>query len=80
MPLPAAYFTSKRPRNVDVSFESYVDADFVNCIDNGHSISEYAFFMAGGPITLQSRSQFTLALNTMGAEYIAAAAATQEAY
>ena len=27
MPLPTAHFSSKRPRDVDVSLESYVDAD-----------------------------------------------------
>ena len=55
MPLPAAYFASKRPRDVDVSLESYVDVDFANCVDDRHSISEYAFFLAGGPISWQSR-------------------------
>ena len=30
MPLPTAYFSSKRPRDVDVSLESYGDADFAN--------------------------------------------------
>ena len=38
MPLPTVYFSSKRPRDVNVSLESYVDADFANCIDDRHSI------------------------------------------
>ena len=80
MPLPTAYFASKRPRDVDVSLESYVDADFANCIDDRHSISGYAFLLAGGPISWQSRSQPTVALSTMEAEYMAAATATQEAF
>ena len=76
MPLPTAYFTSKRPRDVDVSLESYADADFANCIDDRHSISGYAFLLAGGPISWQSRSQSTAALSTMEAEYMVVAKAT----
>ena len=80
MPLPTAFFSSKRPRNVDVSLESYVDADFANCIDDRHSISGYAFLLAGGPVSWLSRSQPTAALSTMEAEHMAAATATQEAF
>ena len=36
--------------------------------------------MAGGPISWRSRSQETVALSTMEAEYMAAATATQEAF
>ena len=39
MPLPIAYFASKRPRDVDVSLESYIDSDFANCIDDRQFIS-----------------------------------------
>ena len=35
--------------------------------------------LAGGPISSESRSQATVALSTMKAEYMAAATATQEA-
>ena len=59
---------------------NYVDADFANSVDDGNSISGYAFMMAGGPISWQSRSQPTVALSTMEAEYMAAATATQEAF
>ena len=51
MPRPTAYFSSKRPRDVDVSLVSYVDADFANCIDDRHSISGYAFLLVGDPIS-----------------------------
>ena len=60
-----------------MNIESYVDADFANSID---SISGYAFILAGEPIIWQSRSQATVALSTMEAEYMAAATATQEAF
>ena len=46
MQLPSAYFASMRPRDVDVSLESYVDADFANCVDDHHTISGYALFLA----------------------------------
>ena len=36
MPLPTAYFSLKRPRDADVSLESYMDDDFANCIDDRH--------------------------------------------
>ena len=55
-------------------------ADFANCTDDQNSISGYAFFLEGGPICWQSKSQSTLALSTMEAEYMAAAMATQEAF
>ena len=50
MSLPTAYFS----RDVDVSLESYVDADIAYCIDDRHSTSGYAFLLAGGPISWQS--------------------------
>ena len=62
-----------------MSLESYVDADFANCIVDRYSISGYAFLLAGGSISSHSRSQSTVALSTMEAEYIAAATVTQEA-
>ena len=65
MPLPTAFFSSKRPRDVDVTLESYVDADFANCIDDRHSISGYTSLLAEGPISWQSRSHPTVALSTM---------------
>ena len=49
-------------KGFDVNIESYVDADFANCVDDGHSM------LAGGPISWQSKSQATVALSTMEAE------------
>ena len=80
MPSPTAYFASKRPRDVDLSLESYVDADFANCVDDRHFILGYAFFLAGGTTSWQSRFLSTVALSIMEAEYMAAASATQEAF
>ena len=47
--------------------------DFVNCIDDRHSISGYAFLLAVG-------SQSTVAQSIIEAEYMATATATQEAF
>ena len=80
MALPTAYFASNHSKDIDVNIDSYVDADFANSIDGRHSISGYAFMLAGGPISWQSRSQATVALSTMEAEYMAVATATQEAF
>jgi hypothetical protein len=43
------------------------------------STSGYAFFLNGAPISSASRKQQTVALSTAEAEYVALAAATQEA-
>ena len=51
-----------------MNIKSYVDADFANSVDSRHSISGYAFMMASGPISWQSRSQATVALRTMEAD------------
>ena len=51
---------------------SYVDADFANAIDDRHPTSGYVFY-------LQSRSQPTVALSSMEAEYMTASTATQVA-
>ena len=65
---------------MDVSLESYVNAEFANCNDDRHSLSGYAFLLAGGPISWQSRSQSTEALSMIEAECMAAVTATQEAF
>ena len=80
MPLPTAFYTSNQSKYVEVNIESYVDADFANSVDNRHSISGYAFLLAGGPISWQSRSQPTVALSTMEGEYMVTATATQDAF
>ena len=77
MSLPPAYFSSERPRDVDVSLESYMDADLAKCIDDRHTISGYAFLLAGGPISWQSKSKSTVARSTIEAEYMAEATSTQ---
>ena len=47
----AAYFSFKRPQCADSNLVSYVDADFVNSIDDRHSVSGYVFFLYRGPIS-----------------------------
>ena len=50
MPLPTAFFTSNRSKDVNVNIESYVDADFANSVNDRHSISGYAFMLVVGPL------------------------------
>ena len=80
MPLPTSSYASNRSKNVDVNIELYVDAAFANSIDDIHSISGYAFMLARGLVSWQSRSQATVVLSTMELEYMAAATATQETF
>ena len=56
----------------------FVDADHAGHKDDRRSVTGYVFMLAGGPISWQSRSQTTVALSSMEAEYMAACAATQE--
>ena len=68
------------PRDVDVAIESFLDAKCANNVDDRHSTSGCEFFLGGGAVTWPSRSQATVALSTMEAEYMVAATVTQEAF
>ena len=57
----------------------FVDADHAANKDDRRSVTGYAFLLAGGPVSWQSKTQPTVALSSMEAEYMAACAATQEA-
>jgi uncharacterized protein involved in tolerance to divalent cations len=76
--MPTGYFHSQHPEEHEW-LHGFADADFANCLDNRRSVTGYAFFMSGGPISWNSRSQPTVALSSMEAEYMAACSATQEA-
>ena len=54
LPLPTAFYTSNRSKDVEINIESYVDADFANSVNDLHSVSGYAFLLAGGIIKWQS--------------------------
>ena len=56
----------------------FVDADHAGHKDDRRSVTGYVFMLADGPISWQSRSQTTVALSSMEAEYMAACAATRE--
>src|SRR3954468_17867296 len=57
----------------------YTDADWAGDLDERKSTSAYVFLLNGGAISWRSKKQGMIALSTMEAEYIAAAAAVQEA-
>jgi hypothetical protein len=57
----------------------FSDSDYAFDVDSRKSVTGYVFFVAGGPISWKSQSQATVALSSAEAEYMALAAATQEA-
>jgi hypothetical protein len=57
----------------------YSDADWAGDLSDRKSTSGYAFFFNGALVSAASRKQTTVALSTAEAEYVALAAATQEA-
>jgi hypothetical protein len=57
----------------------YCDSDWGNDIDDRRSYTGYAFILAGGAVSWQSKKQPTTALSSVEAEYMAATQATKEA-
>ena len=57
----------------------FSDSDWAGDLEDRHSTTGYVFFMAMAPISWATKRQPTVALSSMEAEYMAAAAATQEA-
>ena len=56
----------------------FCDADWGGDLDDRRSTTGFVFMLNGGPITWQSRSQTSVALSTLEAEYMAMAEATKE--
>lgn len=65
--------------NEGLNLFGYSDASYADHLDTRRSTTGYVYMMAGGPVTWQSKSQPTVALSTMEAEYMALASASQEA-
>ena len=57
----------------------YSDADWAGNVNNRKSTSRYLFMMNGAAVSWRSQKQTCVALSTAEAEYIALAAAAQEA-
>ena len=57
----------------------FSDSDYAFDVDSRKSVTGYVFYVAGGPVSWKSQSQATVALSSAEAEYMALAAATQEA-
>ena len=71
-----SYDRNGENRNVLVG---YVDSDWAADVDTRRSQTGYVFYLNGGPVSWQSKKQTTVALSTVEAEYMAMAAAAQEA-
>jgi len=57
---------------------AFVDADYARDTDSRRSVTGFLFFLAGAPISWQTRQQPSVALSTMESEFMAACAAAQE--
>ena len=77
--MPRGHAGWNKPGDNTVGLDGFVDADHAGDVDDRRSVTGYVYLMADGPISWQSRSQTTVALSSMEAEYMSLAAATQEA-
>ena len=62
------------PRNQNFQLNAYLDADWVNCLDERKSTSGGAFFLGDSLVAWLGKKQSSIALLTTEVEYIAAAA------
>ena len=62
----------------EMDFHGFSDADWGGNRDNARSTTGFLTFMAGGPITWQSKLQTTVATSSMEAEYMALYAVIQD--
>ena len=72
------YFSDADPTKRNV-LSGFVDSDWAADVNDRKSQTGYVFFLNGAPISWTSSKQTTPALSTAEAEYMALAAATQEA-
>ena len=66
-------------RMTKINLDGYTDADWGSNPVDQKSISDYIFLIRDGLITWTSKKQWTVALSSMEAEYMAASLATWEA-
>ncbi|GKD81646.1 hypothetical protein Tco_1348485 [Tanacetum coccineum] len=73
--------TSTRP---DIAYavgrlKGYLDANWINYVEDSSSTSGYVFLLGGGAISWASKKQTCITGSAMGSEFVALAAAGKEA-
>jgi hypothetical protein len=63
----------------DLDIQLYTDSDYAGDCDTYRSTSRYVSFMAGGPVSWQSKRQSVVAQSSTEAEYIAMSESAKEA-
>ena len=80
--LSNGYLSSQSAREAaglqQLDYTGNVDSDYANSLDDRRSVTGYVNFLASGPVTWQSKTQQSVALSTMEAEYMELAAEVQE--
>ena len=77
--LPTGYLSSVSAKEAaGVETVGYVDSDYANSLDDRRSITGYVNMLAEAPVTWQCKTQQSVALSTLEAEYMALAAEVQE--
>ena len=80
--LPNGYLSSQSAKEAaglqPLDYTGNVDSDYANSVDDRRSVTGYVNFLASGPVTWQSKTQQSVALSTMEAEYMALAVEVQE--
>eukprot|EP00253_Pinus_taeda_P024055 PITA_24055 len=61
------------PRDVDLTFDAYTDADWAGSVDDRKSTSGGAFFTGSRLVSWFNKKQSSIALSTAEAKYVAAA-------
>lgn len=75
---PASNSSSSTRQTIQASITGYCDSDWASNTDTRKSVAGYVFVLAGGAVSWSSKSQSTIALSTVEAEYMSYSMASRE--